>query len=95
VVAKGKFLLKLIYGLPDLNSGSISYKPILGPKYNLIPGVATLNIWLKIWFNALHHFSRKNVGNSYQAPFASKKTWIQELLEMVEMTEFTKLKPKI
>ena len=33
-------LLKLIYGLYDLDSGNINYNgnPILGPKYNLIPG---------------------------------------------------------
>ncbi|MBC8645331.1 ATP-binding cassette domain-containing protein [Flavobacterium lindanitolerans] len=33
-------LLKLIYGLYDLDEGQIFYgdTPILGPKYNLIPG---------------------------------------------------------
>src|SRR6476620_1604003 len=34
-------LLKLLYGLYDLNEGSIFLEenPILGPKFNLVPGV--------------------------------------------------------
>ena len=34
-------LLKLIYGLFDLNEGKIFWnsKPVLGPKYNLVPGM--------------------------------------------------------
>ncbi|CAH0334974.1 Fe(3+) ions import ATP-binding protein FbpC 2 [Flavobacterium sp. CECT 9288] len=90
-------LLKLIYGLLDLNSGSISYneKPILGPKYNLIPGVDYIK-YLAQDFDLMPYTTvEENVGKFLSSAFLPlKKLRIQELLEMVEMTEFAKVKAK-
>ena len=43
-------LLKIIYGLFDIEKGTLFWKEtqILGPKHHLIPGMAFLNMSLKI-----------------------------------------------
>lgn len=90
-------LLKLIYGLLDLNEGSISNdeKPILGPKYNLIPGVDYIK-YLAQDFDLMPYTTvEENVGKFLSSAFLPlKRLRIQELLEMVEMTEFAKVKAK-
>ena len=90
-------LLKLIYGLYDLNSGAITYneKPILGPKYNLIPGVDYIK-YLAQDFDLMPYTTvEENVGKFLSNSFLPiKKLRIQELLEMVEMTEYAKVKAK-
>jgi ABC-type Fe3+/spermidine/putrescine transport system ATPase subunit len=90
-------LLKLIYGLYDLDSGSISNdgKAILGPKFHLIPGEANIK-YLAQDFDLMPYISvEENIGkflsNSYPD---KKKTRVREMLEMVEMTEFGKVKAK-
>ncbi len=90
-------LLKLMYGLYDLDNGEISYngEPILGPKYNLIPGEDYIK-YLAQDFDLMPYVTvEENVGkflsNIYKA---EKKARVQELLEMVEMTEFAKVKAK-
>lgn len=90
-------LLKLIYGLYDLGSGSITYngKSVLGPKYNLIPGVDYIK-YLAQDFDLMPYTTvEENVGKFLSNSFLPiKKLRIQELLEMVEMTEYAKVKAK-
>lgn len=90
-------LLKLIYGLYDLDKGVISYKDkiILGPKYNLIPGEDYIK-YLAQDFDLMPYISvEENVGKFLSNIYIDKKkARVQELLEMVEMTEFAKVKAK-
>jgi len=90
-------LLKLIYGLFDLNSGAITYndKPILGPKYNLVPGEDYIK-YLAQDFDLMPYITvEENVGKFLSNMYPEdKKARVQELLEMVEMTAFAKVKAK-
>ena len=90
-------LLKLIYGLYDLNSGAMTYngKPILGPKYNLVPGEDYIK-YLAQDFDLMPYISvEENVGKFLSNMYPEqKKARIQELLDMVEMTAFAKVKAK-
>ena len=90
-------LLKLIYGLYDLDSGTINYdgNPILGPKYNLIPGEDYIK-YLAQDFDLMPYITvEENVGKFLSNIYRDKKkVRVQELLEMVEMTEYAKVKAK-
>ena len=90
-------LLKLIYGLYNLDNGEIFYneKPILGPKYNLIPGEDYIK-YLAQDFDLMPYTTvEENVGKFLSNIYKDKKkARVQELLEMVEMTEFAKVKAK-
>ncbi|MDI5898231.1 ABC transporter ATP-binding protein [Flavobacterium yafengii] len=90
-------LLKLIYGLYDLDSGAITYndKPILGPKYNLVPGEDYIK-YLAQDFDLMPYITvEENVGKFLSNMYpAEKKARVQELLDMVEMTAFAKVKAK-
>ncbi len=90
-------LLKLMYGLYDLDSGSISYNgnPILGPKYNLIPGEDYIK-YLAQDFDLMPYITvEENVGKFLSNIYRDKKkARVHELLEMVEMTEYAKVKAK-
>lgn len=90
-------LLKLIYGLYDLDSGAITYneKPILGPKYNLVPGEDYIK-YLAQDFDLMPYITvEENVGKFLSNMYPEEKNArIQELLEMVEMTAFAKVKAK-
>lgn len=90
-------LLKLMYGLYDLDSGSISYNgnPILGPKYNLIPGEEYIK-YLAQDFDLMPYITvEENVGKFLSSIYREKKkARVHELLEMVEMTEYAKVKAK-
>ena len=90
-------LLKLIYGLYDLNGGAIFYndKPIFGPKYKLIPGENFIK-YLAQDFDLMPFISvEENVGKFLSNMFPlEKKARVTELLEMVEMIEFKKVKAK-
>lgn len=91
-------LLKLIYGLYDLNNGQIRFndKLILGPKYNLIPGEDTIK-YLAQDFDLMPYISvEENVGKFLSNVYKDiKKSRVLELLELVEMTEFAKVKAKL
>jgi len=90
-------LLKLLYGLYDLNEGQISYneKPILGPKYNLIPGMPYMKYLAQDFDLSLFETVAENVGKFLSNGFANmKKLRVQELLEMVEMEQFSNVKTK-
>jgi ABC-type Fe3+/spermidine/putrescine transport system ATPase subunit len=90
-------LLKLLYGLYNLSSGEIFYneKPILGPKYNLIPGEDYIK-YLAQDFDLMPYITvEENVGKFLSNIYKEeKKARIHELLSMVEMTEFAKVKAK-
>jgi ABC-type Fe3+/spermidine/putrescine transport system ATPase subunit len=90
-------LLKLIYGLYDLDNGEILYndEPIFGPKYNLIPGEDYIK-YLAQDFDLMPYTTvEENVGKFLSNIYKDKKkARVQELLEMVEMTEFAKVKAK-
>jgi len=90
-------LLKLIYGLYDLDSGNINYNgnPILGPKYNLIPGEDYIK-YLAQDFDLMPYITvEENVGKFLSNIYRDKKkARVQELLEMVEMTDYAKIKAK-
>ncbi|UQD56204.1 ABC transporter ATP-binding protein [Flavobacterium sp. K5-23] len=90
-------LLKLIYGLHDLNEGNIFWNEtkVLGPKYNLIPGMPFVK-YLAQDFDLMPHITvAENVGKFLSNGFnCMKKLRVQELLEMVEMTEFANVHAK-
>ena len=90
-------LLKLIYGLYDLDEGEISYdnKQILGPKSNLIPGEDYIK-FLAQDFDLMPYISvEENVGKYLSNIYKDKKAArVNELLEMVEMTDYAKVKAK-
>lgn len=90
-------LLKLIYGLYDLDKGEIVYdkKQILGPKFNLIPGEDYIK-YLAQDFDLMPYITvEENVGKYLSNIYKDKKAArVRQLLEMVEMTEFAKVKAK-
>jgi ABC-type sulfate/molybdate transport systems ATPase subunit len=90
-------LLKLIYGLYDLDEGQIFWSDIevLGPKYNLIPGMDFMK-YLAQDFDLMPFITvAENVGK-YLSNLDSEKKWqrVSELLEIVEMKEFANVKAK-
>lgn len=90
-------LLKLMYGLYDLDEGEISYneKPIFGPKYNLIPGMPFMKYLAQDFDLSPFETVAENVGKFLSNGFANmKKLRVQELLEMVEMDQFSNVKAK-
>jgi ABC-type Fe3+/spermidine/putrescine transport system ATPase subunit len=90
-------LLKLVYGLYDLDSGEINWNDIsvLGPKFNLIPGMDTMK-YLAQDFDLMPYISvAENVGKYLSNIYPeAKKERINELLEIVEMQEFASVKAK-
>jgi ABC-type Fe3+/spermidine/putrescine transport system ATPase subunit len=90
-------LLKLLYGLYNLDQGEILYndKPILGSKFNLIPGEDYIK-YLAQDFDLMPYITvEENVGKFLSNIYKDKKkARVQELLEMVEMTDFAKVKAK-
>lgn len=90
-------LLKLIYGLYDLNEGEIFWNsnPIFGPKYNLVPGIDQMK-FLAQDFDLMPFITvAENVGKFLSNVYPEqKKQRVQDLLEMVEMTEFADVKAK-
>ena len=90
-------LLKLIYGLYDLDEGSVFWgeNEILGPKFNLIPGMEFIK-YLAQDFDLMPFITvAENVGK-YLSNFypEEKKARIRELLEIVEMSDYANVKAK-
>ncbi len=86
-------LLKLIYGLYDWDSGSITWKDIAvsGPKENLVPGMPFIK-YLSQDFDLMPFISveenvQKFLSRLYPDESAART---KELLEVVEMTAFAK-----
>lgn len=90
-------LLKLIYGLHDLDEGQIFWNKIevLGPKFNLIPGMDFMK-YLAQDFDLMPYITvAENVGKYLSNIYPEiKKARINELLEVVEMTEYASVKAK-
>jgi ABC-type Fe3+/spermidine/putrescine transport system ATPase subunit len=90
-------LLKLIYGLYNLDSGEITYNgsPILGLKYNIVAGEDYIK-YLAQDFDLMPYITvEENVGKFLSNMYPEeKKLRVQELLDMVEMTAFAKVKAK-
>lgn len=88
-------LLKLLYGLKDANQGSIYWKQneIQGPKYHLIPGMDFMK-YLAQDFDLMPFVTvAENVGKFLSNFYPdAKKQRINELLEVVEMSEFANVK---
>ncbi|MEZ7497214.1 ABC transporter ATP-binding protein [Flavobacterium sp. Arc3] len=90
-------LLKMIYGLHDLQEGHIFWNEteVLGPKYNLVPGMPFIK-YLSQDFDLMPYTTvAENVGKFLSNVFPEKKKErVNELLEIVEMTEFADVKTK-
>jgi len=91
-------LLKLLYGQHDLNEGHIYWKneEILGPKYNLVAGYDFIK-YVAQEFELMPFISvEENVGKFLSNFFPEeKKERINELLNVVELSEFAKTKVKL
>ncbi|MCF6128119.1 ABC transporter ATP-binding protein [Flavobacterium sp. AS60] len=90
-------LLKLIYGLYDLDEGQLFWNDteVLGPKYNLIPGMDFMK-YLAQDFDLMPFITvAENVGK-YLSNFypEQKNERVAELLAIVEMTEYANIKAK-
>lgn len=89
-------LLKLIYGLYDVNDGTIFWNEnqILGPKYNLIPGMPFIK-YLAQDFDLMPYITvAENIGSYLSnTNISQKKDRVQELLDIVEMSDFANVKP--
>lgn len=90
-------LLKLIYGLYDLDEGQIFWNQteVLGPKFNLVPGMPFMK-YLAQDFDLMPYVTvAENVGKFLSNFYPEeKKQRVQELLEIVEMTEYADVKAK-
>lgn len=90
-------LLKLIFGLIDCDNGEIFWNDIqvLGPKFNLVPGMPFMK-YLAQDFDLMPFITvGENVGKFLSNFYpVEKQQRIDELLELVEMTEFKHIKAK-
>jgi ABC-type Fe3+/spermidine/putrescine transport system ATPase subunit len=90
-------LLKLIYGLYDLDEGRIFWNEteVLGTKYNLVPGMSFMK-YLSQDFDLMPYITvAENVGKYLSNVHPeNKKQRIEELLEIVEMSDFSNVKAK-
>ena len=88
-------LLQLVYGLHDLNQGSLFWNEteVLGPKFNLIPGMEQMK-YLAQDFDLMPYITvAENVGKYLSnSNLKLKKSRITELLSLVEMEEFADTK---
>jgi iron(III) transport system ATP-binding protein len=90
-------LLKLIYGLYDCNDGNLTWKSkaILGPKFQLVPGMPFMK-YLAQDFDLMPFITvGENVGKFLSNFFPiEKQNRIDELLHLVEMSEYKEVKAK-
>ncbi len=88
-------LLKLIYGLYDLDEGNILWEgfEVLGPKFHLVPGMPFMK-YMAQDFDLMPYITvAENVGkyiSNENIEFKKQRT--QELLEIVEMTDYANIK---
>ena len=84
-------LLHLVYGLLDLDEGEISWdgQPILGPRYNLIPGEDYIKLVAQE-FNVMPYITAgENVATYLPRIDANKDTArVKELLDVVDLSEY-------
>ena len=90
-------LLKVLYGEYNLNFGNIHWKDteILGPKHNLVVGYEFMK-YVAQEFDLMPFISvEENIGKFLSNFFPKeKKERTAELLEVVELTAFAKIKVK-
>lgn len=90
-------LLKIIYGLFDCDEGVLFWKEnqILGPKYHLVPGMPFMK-YLAQDFDLMPFITvGENVGKFLSNFYPEEKQRrIDELLELVEMSEYKQVKAK-
>ncbi|OYU85141.1 MAG: ABC transporter ATP-binding protein [Flavobacterium sp. BFFFF2] len=88
-------LLKLIYGLLDANQGALYWgeDQITGPSKNLIPGMEQMK-YLAQDFDLMPYITvRENVGKFLSNIYpALKRARVDELLEVVDMTQWAETK---
>ena len=91
-------LIKLLYGAYDLNEGQIFWKDqeILGPAYNLVIGYDFMK-YVAQEFDLMPYTSvQENVGQYLSNFFLEEKaSRVEELLAIVELSEFSKTKVKL
>ena len=90
-------LLKLIYGEYDITEGHIFWKDteILGPKYNLVVGYDFMK-YVAQEFDLMPYITvEENIGKHLSNFYPEeKKERVNELLEVVELTDFAKTQDK-
>lgn len=90
-------LLKMIYGLFDLDAGSLVWEDrgVTGPKDNLIPGMPFIK-YLSQDFDLMPFTSVAENINKYLSRLEPKTSKIrtEELMEVVEMTAYGNVKVK-
>ena len=90
-------LLKIIYGLLDCDNGTFFWKntQILGPKFHLVPGMLFMK-YLAQDFDLMPFITvGENVGKFLSNFYPEEKqNRIDELLALVEMSEFKNVKAK-
>lgn len=90
-------LLSLIYGLIDWQSGEILFKgeKLLGPKGNLVPGESQMKFVAQNYDLMPYGTVYDNVGKFISnINLKEKKEKVEELLDVVGLTEFAKVIPK-
>lgn len=90
-------LLKAIYGLLDLTEGTLFWKEhqILGPSHHLVPGMEFFK-YVPQDFDLMPYTSvSENIGKFLSRFYPEEKEQrTQELLEVIELTEFAQEKVK-
>ncbi|MFK5957515.1 MAG: ABC transporter ATP-binding protein [Lutibacter sp.] len=89
-------LLEIIYGLLHIEKGAVywSNKKLLGPNFHLIPGEDFIK-YLPQDFDLMPYITvEENIGKNISSLDSNKQQRIQELLEVVDMTDFLKTKVK-
>ncbi|WP_312075592.1 ABC transporter ATP-binding protein [Chryseobacterium sp.] len=90
-------LLSLIYGLLDWENGEIIFddKKTLGPKGNLVPGEPEMKFVAQNFDLMPYATVAENVGKFLSnINLAKKKETVNELLQVVGLTEFAQILPK-
>ncbi|WP_434037170.1 ABC transporter ATP-binding protein [Formosa sp. 4Alg 33] len=91
-------LIKLLYGTYDLPEGEIFWndKPILGPKFNLVIGYDFMK-YVAQEFDLMPFISvKQNIGKFLSNFFPEEKERrTKELIELVDLVEFTNVKVKL
>lgn len=89
-------LLEIIYGLLHIEKGTVFWneKKLLGPNFKLIPGEDFMK-YLPQDFDLMPYITvEENIGKNISSLDPNKLKRINELLEVVDMTDFLKTKVK-
>jgi len=89
-------LLEIIYGLLHIEKGAVYWneEKLLGPKFHLIPGEDFMK-YLPQDFDLMPYITvEENIGKNISSLDSNKQQRIQELLEVVDMSDFLKTKVK-